>query len=269
MRLSRTRLAEAKADNDDLVDADVPAAVVCARCGDADCPGCQFEQTLSGVVAIVAWERLGAPVLQRLWATARATTRDPERFFESLPDGPLLPALRFAILSEMIAATSMALVGLLPVALLAPGWLTHVAEDAGAPALRLAAAALPMLAALLVAAHAVHGWALDRGARRSGVRRAANRALRFGLYAAGWDLVIGPLGALVVAVREGPAAALSLVTTSVGLPARSARAFLRGCYGLNGDTARPAMRAGQAAAIAVTLVGAALVIAAMAWALLL
>jgi hypothetical protein len=269
MRLSRTRLAEAKADNDDLVDADVPAAVVCARCGEADCPGCQFEQTLSGVVAIVPWERLGAPLLQRLWATARATTRDPERFFESLPDGPLGPALRFAVLSEMIAVTAMALLGLVPLAFLAPGWLKHIVGAAGTPALRLAVAGLPMLAALLVAAHAVHGWALDRGARRSGVRGATNRALRFGLYAAGWDLVIGPLGALVVAVREGPGVALSLGVMSVGLPTRSARAFLRGCYGLNGEAARPAMRAGHAAAIAVTLFGAALVIVAMAWALLL
>jgi hypothetical protein len=269
MRLSRIRLAEAKADNDDLVDADVPAAVVCARCGDADCPGCQFEQTLSGVVAIVAWERLGAPVLQRLWATARATTRDPERFFESLPDGPLSQAIRFAIFCELIAATAMALVGLVPVALLAPGWLKHLALDVGAPASRLALAAVPMLAALLVVAHAVHGWALDRGARRSGVRGAVNRALRFGFYAAGWDLVIGPLGALVVAAKEGPSAAVSLGLTSVGLPSRSARAFLRGCYGLSGDAARPAMRAGHAAAIVVTLVGAALVVATTAWALLL
>ncbi len=273
MRVSRRpwtdSRAEWRAESDELVDSDVPAAVVCARCGDAECAGCAYDPTQSGVVAMVAWERPGAPLVGRLWATARAATRDPERFFETLPDGPIAPALRFAVLSEMIAATAMAFVALVPIAILAPGWIGHVAAEAGSRAARLAVAGLPMLAALLVAAHAVHGWALDRGARRSGGRAATTRALRFGLYAAGWDLVIGPLGAVVLAVREGLGAAVSIGGHSVGLPTRSAKAFLRGCYGLEGDAAGPAMRAGHAAAIVVTLVGALLVIAAMAWAALL
>jgi len=115
----------------------------------------------------------------------------------------------------------------------------------------------------------VHGWALDRGARRSGALAAARRALRFGLYAAGWDLVIGPLGALVVAFEEGPAAALSIPRVGVGLPGRSARAFLRGCYRLEGASAGPALRASYVAASIATLVGALAVIAALGVALLL
>jgi hypothetical protein len=269
MRLARNQRAEREADSDELLDMDVPAAVVCARCGQAECPGCLFEQTLSGVMAIVPWERPGAGLMSRLWATARATVRDPERFFESLPDGPLAPALRFALLSELIAVSAMALAGLVPLALFAPGWVEHWASEAGASVARLTVVGIPMLAGLLVAAHVVHGWALDRGARRSGVRGATRRALRFGLYAAGWDLVIGPLGAVILALREGASAALSLSTASMGLPTRSAHAFLRGCYGLSGDAARPAMRAGYVAAILVTLVGAAFVVAVTVSALLL
>src|SRR5258708_36737143 len=109
--------------------------------------------------------------------------------------------------------------------------------------LRLAAAGIPCLAAVLVAAHAAHGWALELGARRSGVRGASSRALRFGLYAAGWDLIIGPLGVVVVAAREGGRAALSIPSVGVGLPGRSARAFLRGCYHLGGKSAGPPPRA--------------------------
>ncbi|HEY6461711.1 MAG TPA: hypothetical protein VIY73_16200, partial [Polyangiaceae bacterium] len=181
-----------KREVEELVDADVPAAVVCAHCGDADCPGCLHEQTRSGVVAVVPWERPGASAWVRLWTTARATTFEADRFFESMPDGPLAPALRFAIVSEMIAASAMGLLLFVPLAVIAPGWAKHLLVEEGGTLVRLAAAGIPGLAVLLVAAHVAHGWALDRGARSSGARGATTRALRFGLYAAGWDLVIGP-----------------------------------------------------------------------------
>src|SRR5579883_1365074 len=93
LRQARKTAAQTPVEVEELVDSEVPAAVVCAHCGDADCPGCLHEQTRSGVVAVVAWERPGAPALTRLWATARASTLDAERFFESLPDGPIAPAL--------------------------------------------------------------------------------------------------------------------------------------------------------------------------------
>jgi hypothetical protein len=264
MRVATPSTADVRAEGDELVDSDVPAAVVCARCGEADCPGCAHDETQSGVVAVVPWERPGAAALLRLWATARASTLDAERFFEWLPDGPVAPALRFAIVSEVLAATAMALVALVPVALVAPGWVEHVARDESAIALRFGGIGVPFIAFLLVAAHAAHGWALDRGARRSGARGAARRALRFGLYAAGWDLVIGPIGALVLLVRGGPSAVLSIGSVAMGLPGRSARAFLRGCYHLEGPRARPALRASYAVAIVVTLVGAVAVVAAFA-----
>jgi hypothetical protein len=94
------------------------------------------------------------------------------------------------------------------------------------------------------------------------------RAIRFGLYAAGWDLVVGPLGAIVVAVKEGLRKAISIGSVGVGLPGRSARAFLRGCYRLDGAAAQPALNASYAAAIVATAVGAIAVIGAIVAALM-
>jgi hypothetical protein len=123
---ARNTAPKARVEGDELVDSEVPAAVVCAHCGDADCPGCLHENTRSGVVAVVPWERPGAGAMTRLWATARATTFDADRFFATMPDGPIVPALRFAVASELIASTAMALLALVPLTLLAPGWVKHV-----------------------------------------------------------------------------------------------------------------------------------------------
>lgn len=253
--------------DDELVDAEVPAAVVCARCGNAECSGCFQDGTLSGVIAVVPWERPGGASLGRLWATARATTFDADRFFESLPDGPLGPALRFAVLSETMAVTAMALSALAFATVLAPGRVEHLLVDDGIIALRLAAVGIPAVAGLLVVAHAAHGYALDCGARRGGARSSVSRALRFGLYAAGWDIVLGPIGLIVVAVREGLRRAASIGSIGMGLPGRSTVAFLRGCYRLEEKSALPALRASYAVAVIATLIGALVVVAALVVAL--
>ena len=255
--------AETRSEREELADAEVPAAVVCAHCGDADCPGCFHEQTRSGVVAVVPWERPGGSAWARLWATARATTLDAEKFFELLPDGPVAPAFKFAVISETIAAATMLLLLLAPLALVAPRWLEHLLVHETLAALRLLAVGVPGLAALLVLAHGAHGWALDFGARRCGARSAVRRALRFGFYAAGWDLIIGPLGAVVIAFKEGVRGCASIASVGMGLPGRSARAFLRGCYALEGPAARPALRASWVAAGIATAVGAIAVIVAI------
>jgi len=268
MRGARNGAAKERVELDELVDSEVPAAVVCAQCGDADCPGCLNEITKSGVVAVVPWERPGAPALTRLWATARATTFDAETFFQTLPDGPLVPALRFAVVAELIASAAMATACLVPLGLLAPAWVKHLVIDEAPTLVRLVAAGIPALAVLLVAAHVAHGWALDRGARRAGARGATTRAVRFGLYSTGWDLVVGPLGALVVAFKDGVRAALSIASVGVGLPGRSARAFLRGAYHLEGKSAQPALQASMLAAVVATAIGAIAVIAALVFMLL-
>jgi len=244
---------------------DVPATVVCALCGDADCPGCANERSRSGIVSIVAWERPG-PALGRMWSTARSASMEAEPFFATLPDGPIAPALRFALLSELFAAASMLVLWASFAAALAPSWLAHLVLDPAArtTTLRTVLLGVPALAGMLVLAHAAHGLALDVGARKVGARSAKRRALRFGLYATGWDVVIGPLGAVVLGIRGGLHSAFGVSQLAVGLPGRSARAFLRGAYGLDGASAARAIRTSHVTAIVVTLLGAIAILAAIA-----
>ncbi len=248
----------------DLVD--VPAAVICVFCGDTDCPGCDgAHEERSGIVAIVPWERPGVPMLARLWSTARATTLDAESFFETMPDGPLMPALRFAALAELLASTA-ALVAFLVVALaVAPAWVAHLALDPSARSIaaRLLVLGLPAFAGLLVVAHVAHAWSIDVGAKRQGARGDRSRALRFGLYACGWDLVMGPVGAIVVAIKDGARAALGLAGRLSGLPTRATFAFLRGCYRLDGERARGAVTASYVGATIATLLFAVIVLVAL------
>ena len=238
---------------------DVPAAVVCLVCGMADCTGCEEQdQSRSGIVAIIAWERPGLTPWQRLWSTARSTTRDAETFFELMPDGPVTPALRFAAACELIAVSAMFVSFLAVAAVVAPGWLAHVVRDphARSIAARIVVLGIPAFASLLVLAHAVHGLAIDAGAVKNGARRARTRALRFGLYACGWDLVLGPFGAVVVAMKEGVRAAFGVLDT-ISVHGPSTQAFLRGCYRLDGERASKA-RSSAALGVAVTTVVAAL-----------
>jgi hypothetical protein len=236
---------------------EIPAAVVCVRCGDADCVGCeQSDLSRSGIVAIVAWERPATPMLNRLWSTARSSTRDAEAFFELMPDGPLMPALRFAATCELLASGAAFLGFLAVAAVVAPEWLKHVALDpyARSVAFRVLVLGLPAFAGMLVVAHAAHGLSIDVGARKQGARPARSRALRFGLYACGWDLVMGPIGAVVVAIKEGFGEALNLASALSGLPTRATNAFLRGCYHLEGERAKKALGTSYVGATAATLV---------------
>ena len=74
---------------------DVPAAVLCAICGQADgTGGTPADEQASGVMAIVPWERPGGTAWSRLWTTAMATTQGAEAFFAALPDGAIPPAVR-------------------------------------------------------------------------------------------------------------------------------------------------------------------------------
>jgi hypothetical protein len=242
---------------------DVPAAVVCIQCGEPDCPGCDHEQSRSGVVSVIAWERTAVPPLTRLWSTARATTHNAESFFELLPDGPVLPALRFAAICELLASSAMLLFFAVIAAVAAPEWVRHLLLDprARAIAARVLVVGVPAFAGLLVLAHVAHGLSIDLGARKHGGREALTRALRFGLYACGWDLVIGPIGAVVLAAKEGLSASLGVLTLASGLPTASTRAFLRGCYRLEGDRAREALGTSYVGAAVATIMGALVVLA--------
>jgi hypothetical protein len=263
-RISRGTDSRASDVSGDLLD--VPATVLCAFCGDPDCAGCANDLSRSGIVSVVAWERPGVSPLSRLWSTARSTTRDAEGFFELLPDGPLIHALRFAAICELLASSALLLGFGVVAAVVAPSFLRDVALDPAsrAIAIRVLFVGLPAFAGLLVVAHAAHGLSIHLGAARAGGRGSRSRALRFGLYACGWDLVMGPIGFVVVARREGLRPALELGSALSGLPTRATIAFLRGCYRLDGEPARRALGTSYVGATVATLVFALAVLTAIA-----
>jgi len=253
--------------DDDGVDSwlEVPAAVLCAACGQADCPGCAVaSEGESGVVAIVPWERAGG-VWTRLWATAIATTQGAEAFFAVLPDGEVPPAVRFALLAELLAVLSMAMLLIPLLALVQPGIALAVMQS---PSLRVSALrwiglGVPALALWMILAHVTHGAALDAGARRQGASASPRRALRFGLYACGWDLMSGPLGALMMLVTRGLGAALEVAELAMRVPGRASTAFLSGIYHLPPDRMARARRSGSAAAAMLIVMASAGVLAAV------
>ncbi|AUX40807.1 hypothetical protein SOCE26_022080 [Sorangium cellulosum] len=235
---------------------DVPAAVLCACCGQPDCPGCSAAcDEGSGVVAIIPWERPIGGVWSRLWATSKATTLGAETFFAAMPDGALPAAMRFALLAETLAILSM-IAALLPlVALALPSLTLELARNPAAreSALQWLALGVPALTVWMVLAHAVHGAALDLGARRQGARPERRRALRFGLYACGWDLMAGPLGALVMILASGRKGVDQLLSVSLRVPGKASIALLQGVYALRPEAADRARRAGSVAALALTI----------------
>lgn len=246
---------------------DVPAAILCAFCGQADCPGCTpADDQSSGVMAIVPWERPGAGVWSRLWATATASTQGADTFFAALPDGDIPPAVRFAILAEMLAVSSMVALFVPLAALVLPNLALEVMLNpvARSSALRWVALGIPALALWMVIAHATHGAALDVGARRHGGRSQRTRALRFGLYACGWDLMAGPLGAVVVLATKGLRAMAEIAGLAMRVPGKASDALLQGVYGLSPDAMKKARRSGTAAAVVLAIVSAFGVLAAIA-----
>jgi hypothetical protein len=227
----------------DLIE--VPAAVVCAACGNPDCAGCGVEEPThaSGVMAIIPWERPGVGVVKRLWQTSYLATTHARTFFGSLPDGDLSAALAFALICETVAVSGLGL-GAGAIALACVPDLPSLLRDD--PALRAtlargAAFGGLLLIAAMVSVHAAHGLALDFVVRRYGGRKRA-RGLRFGLYACGWDLITLPLGLLALAAVDGLAAAKRAVPLGLTAPLQSAEAYLIGVQGLSPELAREGAR---------------------------
>lgn len=256
------RQSDPGADDAALELLDVPAAVVCASCGYPDCPGCLEDDPSSAVIAIIPWERPGQRWPARLLITARLATTSSESFFGALPDGATLPALRFAVLAELLALSGLVLFVLpfglllvpsLPRALVADLALRHAA-------LHALGMGIPSVALAMVAVHAAHGLGLDWGARRHGSQH-RGRGLRFGLYACGWDLLTLPVALLVTGVMEGPRAALATAALGLSVPGRAAAAYLSGIHRL------PEAEARRAARFAAWLVAS--IVTAALWAVLL
>jgi hypothetical protein len=249
----------------DLVE--VPAAVVCAGCGGGECPGCVddiAEPTESGVVLFVPWERPAAGLWARLWGTTRASTQGAEAFFVALPAGPLWPALRFALLAEAIAVgSSVAAYVVLGLAIFAaffpqmtrlaivdPFWLALIG--------RVMAVAWVSFVAVLVGAHTLHAVTLDLMARRAGAPGALVRALRFGLYATGWDVATSPFGLTILLGSRGFAGVLEARTHAFKTPGRATAAMLKGLYQLEGELAVRVRVRAMALTMAVSVVAIAL-----------
>jgi hypothetical protein len=243
---------------DEAVDSlfDVPAAVLCAFCGQSDCAGClPNEEASSGVVAIVPWERPGGG-WSRLWATANASTQGADAFFAALPDGEVSPALRFAMIAEMLAVTSLVAVAAPLVALALPNVALEVIRSPATrgSALRWLLLGIPVFATWMVLAHATHGVALGGGAKRQGARPQRRRALRFGLYACGWDLMTMPIGWVVTLLQKGIKATVDLASLSMRVPGSASMALLQGVFGLTEADAKRARRPGTAAGVICVLV---------------
>ncbi len=252
-------------EDDPFDTSEVPAAVVCAQCGRPDCPGCGTyeENTLpSGVIAIVPWERPIGSSWSRLWSTAIAGTRSASTFFGPIARGDLASPLRFALVTEFLAVGSVALVLILGALAVARGELVSVMADPHARnlVLRLVLLGVPAFALLLVFAHAVHGLALDRGARRAGAREHRLQAVRFGLYSAGLDLMTSPLGLIYTLLTAGVRPMLSLLPASIEVPSVSTNALLRRTYHLD-DAGVPKAR--RFATVVISIVGLTAVIVVM------
>lgn len=262
--LRRARARSFVRDEESLDAFDVPAAVVCAICGQPDCAGCSpGGEDDSGVVTIVPWERPGGGVWMRLWSTARASTQGAESFFASLPDGELKPAVRFAILAETLAILSMLAVLAGMAALALPTLAIEILRDTElrSTLLRGVALSVPLLAAWMVVAHTTHGAILDVGARRQGARPQRRRAFRFGLYACGWDLMAGPLGAVLMLASKGRKAMFDLASLSMNVPGKASTAFLRGVYGLSAERAAKVRKLGSIAALCLAILSGGVVVA--------
>jgi hypothetical protein len=258
-RVSTPRPAEQDSDEETADSVDVPAAVICAWCGRGDCAGCAKERaSASGVIAIVPWERPQAAWSGRFFATVQATTRGAEGFFRTLPDGPISPALTFAIIAEIFAVTSTAAMIAPLVVLGIPGLLLRFLSDDGTRSAVLLATLVGIVGftLLLVAAHALHGWVLAPEVSRS-------RGLRLGFYACGWDFGSSPAGFVAATYAESLGAGFSIIGSSVTAPSRSIDAALAGIFRLGPDEARRVKRRAMRLAMLTSVPGVIVIMAAV------
>ena len=250
--MGRRAVAERQADLDEQPESvelfEIPAAVVCATCGLADCPGCAEadEPTHgSGVVAVVPWERPGDDgAWERLWSTARLATVNAPGFFGALPDGGVAAPFRFAVAAEALAIGSLVMTAAPIVYASAPRFVEALMADPSTARLIVLAVlvGLPLAALGMVGLHAVWGLTLEVGARRVGSKARWRRGLRFAMYSCGWDAVTSPVGFVTLSVQDGTSQAVDALQTAVSIPSRATRAYARGVHGLKVEDARKASR---------------------------
>ena len=245
--MTKATQRQAKGYDSDVDAFDVPAAIVCAHCGKPECPGCAgFGLKSSGVIAIVPWERPHGNAWSRMLTTAKVTTQNAELFFSSMPDGEISAAIAFAFFAELLAVLSMLLVLFSGFLTLFPGYVFELARDelTRRAFLGWLAVGVPGLTTWVIAAHAMHGAALNHGAQQQGAANQSKRALRFGLYACGWDVMNGPIGLAATFMSSGVVSTLGLVADALRVPNAASMALLTGVYRLTNEQARRARRVG-------------------------
>jgi hypothetical protein len=226
----------------------VPAAVLCAVCGRPDCAGCVLEAKSTGAAdGAIPWEVRGAPLWRALWSTAHRSTVDGPAFFAQLSGKRILSPLRFALLSELCAIGSLAVVAV-PLAYVAvPEWAWALWQVAGT--FRLSAAcvlAVVTFSVVMVALHALWAFGIELGLRIQGepVRLAAS--LRYGLYACGWDLLTSPFGLVAGASVNGWSQAFSDTRQAMRVARSATLAYAERGRGVAPERARRALTVAMA-----------------------
>lgn len=144
-------------------------------------------------------------------------------------DGSIGRAVWFAFFCELFALLSLLLVGVGCAALLFRRLTMQLILDPRTWGVVLLA--LLLLSLFMVGLHAVWGLVLEGGIRRIGHSTNANRGLRFGLYACGWDLLTSPAGFFASIFTQG-APGLGLPLAAARVPRRAMRSYLETCRGL-------------------------------------
>lgn len=171
------------------------------------------------------WEGSGS-LLGRLGHTALFTTEEPARAFGALARGSPWPAFWFALYAETLAVGSI-FVGLVALLALTVPWLATAVLQ-GTVGRALISGAAGGLIVLAVALHAYFGVLVESGVERAGAVRDRSLGLRFGLYAAGWDLVTSPAGLLFgAALRRGQV--FRALGSALGVPRRAIDLYLIEC----------------------------------------
>ena len=220
---------------EDLSNHEVPATVVCSRCGRPDCPGCdpgEDDTAPSRILVPVPWEDRDLGVVLRGWRTVRAACGEPAKFFGGLPSGALGPSLTFAILVELASVGSWiaAFAGLMR--LMFASFVRGLCQNpATCRSIMLSAlTAWVGFSGLLVGMRVLYAWMLDKGARRFSTRGHRLVAFRLGLYSTGWDLLSSPLGWLMGVITAGPVGMIGLLKGALKAPSVATASLLQLVY---------------------------------------
>jgi hypothetical protein len=237
-------------------DIEVPPAVSCAACRRPECPGCTAASLTDWSENSIPWEGEAGGWSERLWTTALASSTRPLQTFGSLPAGAVLPALVFALLSELVAIGSFAGAVATGTWILAP---TLWWELVSTPVLVAVGFGVVLSCSVsMVVLHAMWGVALELGASSEGAAFLWRQGLRFGLYACGWDLLTSPAGVVHGVLTRGWRRAWGPIGAAVRVPRTALRAYLED----NRKLSRAAQRVGMRSSV-VVLGGAVLSFAAV------